>query len=59
MLGLTGSSYAAFAVVWGLLCLLSGALVTDTMLRDARPGTTSDRDQGAEAAADPDRRFRG
>lgn len=35
MLASAGSSYALFALVWGLLCLVSGALVTDTLLRDA------------------------
>ena len=42
MLGFAGPSYALFAVVWGLLCLLSSAVVTDAALRDAaamhRPG---------------------
>ena len=36
MLGLAGSSYALFAIVWSLMCVVSGALVTDTLLRDSR-----------------------
>lgn len=35
MQGFAGSSYALFALVWGLFCLVSGVLVTDTMLRQA------------------------
>ena len=34
MMGFAGSSYALFAVVWSLMCMVSGALVTDTMLRN-------------------------
>ncbi len=36
MLGLAGSSYALFALVWSLMCVVSGALVTDALLRDTR-----------------------
>lgn len=36
MLGLAGSSYALFAIVWSLMCVVSGAVVTDAMLRDGR-----------------------
>ena len=36
MPGLVESSYALFAIVWGLMCLMSGALVTDALLRDSR-----------------------
>jgi hypothetical protein len=35
MLGFAGSSYALFALVWALFCLVAGALVTDTLLRQA------------------------
>lgn len=40
MMDLAGSSSALFAVVWSAMCLVSAALVTDTMLRDtpASPG---------------------
>ena len=34
MLASAGSSYALFALVWGLFCLVSAALVTDALLRD-------------------------
>lgn len=37
MAGLAGSSYALFALVWSVMCLVSAALVTDAMLRH-RPG---------------------
>lgn len=33
MLGIAGSSYAPFALVWAALCLFAGALVTDALLR--------------------------
>lgn len=36
MPGLAGSSYALFALVWSLMCVLSGALVIDALLRDGR-----------------------
>ena len=36
MSGLAESSYALFAIVWSLMCVISGALVTDALLRDAR-----------------------
>ena len=37
MLGFAAGSYALFAAVWGAMCLLSAALVTDAMLRSTPP----------------------
>lgn len=48
MLGFAGTSYALFAVVWGIMCLLTGAVVTDAMLR----GQPSPAATGAEQACD-------
>ena len=45
MLGLAGSSYALFAAVWGVLCLVSGALVTDAMLRNVPPPLTTETER--------------
>ena len=49
MLGLAGTSWALFAAVWGAMCFLSAALVTDAMLR----GTPSaiDPEPAAEVAS--------
>ena len=43
MLGHAGSSMALFAAVWGLLCILSSALVTDAGLRDSRSAPAGHR----------------
>lgn len=51
MLGFTGTSYALFAIVWSGLCLLSGAVVTDTMLRDLPNPAAIDSEQAGDAAA--------
>lgn len=48
MIDLGGSSSALFAIVWSAMCLLSAALVTDTMLRDTPPVARE-----AEQPADP------
>ena len=51
MLGFVGTSYALFAVVWGLMCLVASALVTDTMLRGAPTAATIDVDPSTESSA--------
>ncbi len=43
MLGFAGTSYALFAAVWSVMCLLSGALVTDTMLRGTPPAIDAEQ----------------
>lgn len=35
MPGIAEPSYAVFALVWGVMCLLAAAIVTETMLGDA------------------------
>ena len=53
MLGFAGSSYAAFAAVWGLMCLLSGAVVADAMLRSVpSPATIDAAPPGAVSAVE-------
>ena len=51
MLSFAGTSYALFAAVWGVMCLLSGAVVTDMMLRDPPSPVAVDADQPGDAAA--------
>ena len=51
MLGFAGSSYALFAVVWSVMCLLSGAVVTEAMLRSVPVPAAIDAEQPGEAAA--------
>ena len=51
MLSFAGTSYALFAAVWGVICLLSGAVVTDMMLRDPPRPAAVDADQPSDAAA--------
>lgn len=48
MPGIAGPSMGWFAVVWGVMCLLSSAVVTDALLRD----TSTVPDQEAERAPD-------
>ena len=48
MLGFAGTSWALFAAVWGAMCLLSAALVTDAMLRGTPPAV--DAGPAAEVA---------
>ena len=43
MLGSAGTSYALFAAVWTVMCLLSGALVTDAMLRSTPPAIDAEQ----------------
>lgn len=43
MLGFAGTSYALFAAVWAVMCLLSSALVTDAMLRGAPPAIDAEQ----------------
>ena len=50
MLGFVGSSYALFAVVWSVMCLLSGAVVTDTMLRNVPSPAAIDAEQPGDAS---------
>lgn len=51
MLGFAGTSYALFAAVWAVMCLLSGAVVTDTMLRNLPNPTAIDAEQAGDASA--------
>ena len=51
MLGFAGTSYALFAAVWGVMCLLSGAVVTDAMLRGLPSPAAIDAEQACDAAA--------
>ena len=50
MLGFAGTSYALFAAVWGIMCLLSGAVVTDAMLRGLPSPAAVDAEQARDAA---------
>ncbi len=50
MLGSAGSSYTLFAIVWSALCVLSGALVTDAMLRNVPAPSLVESEQPADAA---------
>ena len=43
MLGFAGPSLGLFAVVIGLLCVASSAVVTDAMLKACQPGPGNDR----------------
>ena len=49
MLGFAGTSYALFAAVWGVMCLLSGAVVTDAMLRGQPSPAATDTERTGEA----------
>ena len=50
MLGFTGTSYALFAAVWGVMCLLAGAVVTDLSLRTPPSPAAIDAEQPSDAA---------
>lgn len=52
MLGFAGSSMAVFAIVWSLLCMVSGVLVTDAMLRDSRVSPMVDVEPASDAPAE-------
>lgn len=47
--GSAAMSFAGFTLVWSLLCLLAGALVTDAMLRASAglPGDSAEPPDGA------------
>jgi Ca2+/Na+ antiporter len=47
---LAGSPYALFALVWGLMCLLAAAVVTETMVRDTAPAAADDVEQAGAAS---------
>lgn len=49
MLGFAGTSYALFAAVWSVMCLLSGAVVTDSMLRNLPSPPAIDAEQARDA----------
>ncbi|WP_165359469.1 hypothetical protein [Lichenibacterium minor] len=51
MMGFAGSSYALFAAVWSVLCLLSGVVVTDSMLRGVPSPSAIDADRPGDSAA--------
>lgn len=51
MMGFAGSSYALFAAVWSVLCLLSGAMVTDAMLRGTPSPSAIDAERPGDFAA--------
>ncbi len=51
MLGFAGTSYALFAAVWSVMCLVSGAVVTDAMLRGLPSPAAIEAEQACDAAA--------
>ena len=51
MLSLAGSSYALFAIIWSVICLVAAAVVTDAMLRDAAMRTVAGTEQPGDVPA--------